>query len=83
MVHNYDWIRVNYWSFMSLSLFASVSDGKLTKHFTYHILLDSYFGGHSVAHENLKFLSQPSDDFPIAYQPLKKPDLDHLGHFLP
>ena len=68
---------------MSLSLFASVSDEKITKHFTYKILLASYFGGHSVAHENPALPSEPSDDVLVSCQPLKKPDLDHLGHFFP
>ena len=68
---------------MSLSLFASVSDEKLANNFTYHILLASYFGGNSIAHENLTLPSQPSDDFLVACQPLKNPDLNHLGHFLP
>ena len=68
---------------MILSLFASVSNEKLAKYFTYHILLASYFGGNSVARENLTFPSQPSDEFLVAFQPLKKYDLDHLGHFFP
>ena len=38
---------------MSLSLFTSVSDGELANYFTYHFLLASYFGGHSIAHENI------------------------------
>ena len=65
---------------MSLSLFASMSDGKLAKNFTYHILLDSYFEGNYVAHENITLLSQPLDEFPVAYQLPKRPDLDHLDH---
>ena len=68
---------------MSLSLFASISDEKLAKHFTYHILLASYFGGNSVAQENPTLPSHPSDDFLVSFQPLKNPDLDHLGHFFP
>ena len=68
---------------MSLPLFASVSDGKLGKHFTYQILLASYFGGNYVAHENLTLPSQPLDDYLVACQPPKNPDLDHLGHFFP
>ena len=68
---------------MTLSLFASLSDEKLAKLFTYHILLASYFGGHSVAHENLTLPSQPLDDFLVDCQPLKNPDLDRLVHFLP
>ena len=68
---------------MSLSLFSSMSYGKIAKHFTYHIPLDSYFGGHSVAHENIMLPSQPSDEFLVACQPLKNPNLDRFGHFLP
>ena len=75
--------EVSYWSSISLSLFAFVSDGKIAKYFTYHFLLASYFGGHSVAHENLTLPSWPSEDFLVSYQPPKKLDMDHLGHFFP
>ena len=68
---------------MSLSLFASVSDEKLEKHFTFHILLASYFGGHSVAHENHTLPSQPSNDFLVSCQPPENLDLDDLGYFFP
>ena len=36
-----------------------------------------------VAHENPTLPSQPSDDFLVSCPPPKKPDLDHLGNFLP
>ena len=75
--------KVSYWSSIILFLFAFVSDEKPSKYFTYHFLLASYFGGNSVAHENITLPSQPLDDFPVANQTLKKHDLDHLGHFFP
>ena len=68
---------------MSLYLFASISDEYLANYFTYHFLLASYFGGHSVAHENLILLSQPSEEFLVSCQPPRKPDLGHLDHFFP
>ena len=37
----------------------------------------------TVAHENITLLSQPSEEFDVACQPPRKPDLGHLDHFLP
>ena len=56
-----------YWSCMSLSLFASVSDEKLANYFTYHFLLASYFGGNFVAPRNLTFLISSHENFTLSF----------------
>ena len=52
---------------MSLSLIASIPDGYLEKYFTYHFLIDSYFGGHSVALGNLTLLISLQENFTFPF----------------
>ena len=56
-------------SVMSTSLISSISDECLANYFTYHFLLDSYFGGNYVAPR----IST------ITYFPFREPDLRYLG----
>ena len=59
--------KVSYWSSISLSLFAFVSDEKLAKYFTYHFLLASYFGGNSVVARNLTLLISLHENFTFPF----------------
>ena len=43
---------IGHMSVMSSSLISSIPDGYLSNYFTYHFVLDSYIGGHSVVPEN-------------------------------
>ena len=52
---------------MSLSLISSILDGYLANYFTYHFLLASYFGGHSVAPGNITLLSNLHENFTFPF----------------
>ena len=75
--------KVNYWSYMILSLFSPVINRKLANYFTYHFLLASYFLGHSIAPRNITLLIILQENSTLPFNLLARLDWVTLVMFFP